>query len=540
MKFTKTFCKPSSVISVVPAGLPLKLQYDQNGLLQTFRIGFDVSLNPLIDTDCVLDDKKHKAVFDKVKGFVPNVISSKGGSTWVFGVLYTDNVPLDEGRIPEDLYDSYIADLLKGGRYEFYAGYVNSLAVQLSGSLIIRNFLTANKFDLLPQIVVPVSVKPETFDMLMDPASYPFNRPFIAGYFIYEDLHCRYAHDTLFQIKVANDPSIFITEDGYWKSKVVSESGKEFVFNYSSIVHNNIKKGTILLAEREDINSALKVSSTRMKTGAQLVPKSSPESVKCPVCGKINLVGQDEAPVQCDDPHCLSHEYSTAKKMLKVFGLADLSYDEYMDNVRARDIQCLTDVLLLPQYKDAKITVSLSQALDAVVPVSVVPNSDVFERFANKCNNKVETVKYYLDSPLRIETDLDIVDPIVRKFANWLQDPYNVSTIQTIFDIVTITERKQKFDGDPIFRGNKFILTGKFRRGDYQEIASIIESYAAKVSPSFELGESLPNAVIQGSLNEGISGEVIRKARLHNIPILDEDQFFTTYEIDKDLASNLL
>lgn len=540
MKFTKTFCKPSSVISVVPAGLPLKLQYDQNGLLQLIRIGFDATLNPMFDEQEFASEKEYNAVFDKVKGFVPNVISAKGGTTWVFGVLYSDNVPLDEGRIPEDLYGSYIADLLKGGRYEFYAGYATSLAIQLAGSMIIRNFLTVNKFDLLPQIVVPVSVKSETFDMLMDPTSYPFNRPFIAGYFIYEDLNCRYAHDTLFQIKVSNEPSVYITEDGCWKAKVVSEKGNAFVFNYSSIIHNNIKKGTILLAEREDINSALKISATRMKTGAQLMPKSSPESIKCPICGKLNLIGQDEAPIQCDDPHCLSHQYQDVQKMLRVFGLAVLSYDEYMDNVRAKDIQCLTDVLLLPQYKDAKISVSLSQALNAIVPVSTVPNSEIFERFANKCNNKVETVNYYLDSPLRIETDLDIVDPIVRKFATWLQDPYNVSTIRTIFDIVEITERKQKFDGDPIFRGNSFVLTGKFRRGDYQEIASIIESYAAKVSPAFEMGEDLPSAVIQGSLNDGISGEVIRKARLHNIPILDEDEFFANYEIDKDLASNLL
>jgi hypothetical protein len=226
--------------------------------------------------------------------------------------------------------------------------------------------------------------------------------------------------------------------------------------------------------------------------------------------------------------------------MLKVFGLVELNYDEYVDLVKDKTIQCMTDVLALPKYKDIEIKTSLANALSAVVPTSAAPNSDILERFANKCNNSAETVCYYLDNPLRIETDLDIVDPIIRRFVSWLEDPYNVSTVKTILDIVKIEARKKKFEGDPIFRGNSFVLTGKFSRGDYQEIASILESYDAKVMPSFEQGEKLPNAVITGSLNDGISGQVIQKARLHNVPIVDEDDFFTRYEIDDDLARNLL
>ena len=98
----------------------------------------------------------------------------------------------------------------------------------------------------------------------------------------------------------------------------------------------------------------------------------------------------------------------------------------------------------------------------------------------------------------------------------------------------------QKFDGDPIFRGNTFVITGKFKRGDYPEIQSILMSYAANVVPDIEPGQKLPDIVITGSLNDGISGKIIQKARLHNIPIVEEDVFFTQYEIDQDLANNLL
>lgn len=537
MKFTKTFCRPSAVVSAVPAGLPIKLQYSEHGVLQTFRIGFVPNLDPMYEEEGL--KYNNKELFNKIKGFVPNSIATKGGTTWVFGILYSENVPTVEGDIPKGLYQSYIDDLMKGGQYHFYGAYAKSLALQLNGSLIIRNFLTAAKFDLLPQIIVPTSMKDDTLNMLMDD-SYPFNKPFVAGYIIYEDLNCRYVPDVLKQIKVTNEPKLTIGEDGFWKASVVSESGEEFIFNYSSILHNNIKKGSILLAERQDSNHALAIRATRMKSGAQLVPKSSPDAVKCPICGKVNALGTDNTPYQCNDPHCLSHQYSDVQKMLKVLGLEELSYESYSEGVKNKTITCLTDVLELPHYKEKDIIISLAQAINSVVPAVVVPNTDIFERFANKCNNEPETVCYYLDNPLRIETDLDITDPIIRRFVTWLEDPYNVSTVKTILDIVKVEARKKKFDGDPIFRGNSFIITGKFKRGDYQEIASILESYNAKVSPSFEPGEKLPNAIIQGSLNDGISGQIIQKARLHNIPIVDEDDFFTRYEIDEDMARNLL
>ena len=176
----------------------------------------------------------------------------------------------------------------------------------------------------------------------------------------------------------------------------------------------------------------------------------------------------------------------------------------------------------------------------AAIPTSVVPNIEILERFANKCNNSVESVVYYLENPLRIETDLDIMDPIVRRLAKWLEDPYNVSTLTTIFARVKISEKLQKFDGAPIFRGNTIAVTGKFKRGDYREIESILMSYAATVVPSIERGQDLPDVILVGSLNEGISGELIQKAKLHNIPIVYEDEFFVKYEIDQDLANNLL
>lgn len=539
MKFAKTFCKPNATATVVPEGLPLKLEYNEHGLLKKFTIGFTLDLDPQYD-DPDAGQFNYNELFARIKRLVPQAITTTGGTTWVFGVLYTDNIPCDEGILPQALYKSYIKDIIDGGKYEFYAGYVKSLAVSFQGSLIIRNFLTREKFNLLPHVVVPLTMSDETLQRMMNPGAYPFRYSFIAGFFIFEDLSCRYSATNLIQINVTKDIEPYVDADGFFKGEVVTKSGRTYVFNYTAILHHGVTKGCTLLVERDSETSGLSILSTRAGKSVEKVTENIARDIKCPVCGKVFKGGDDDAPIQCDDPHCLSHLYLDAVKMMSAFGLPSLSYNSYKALVDSKKISCITDLIELPPCQDIEIKTTLANAMYAVIPTSVVPNFDILERFANKCNNSVESVVYYLQNPGRIETDLDIVDPIVRRFASWLEDPYNVSTLTTVFARVKVDSKLQKFDGDPIFRGVTIAVTGRFKRGDYPEIESILRSYAAEVVPSIELGAKLPDVVIVGSLNEGISGQVIQKARLHNIPMKEEDEFFAQYEIDQDLANNLL
>mgnify|MGYP007069835995 CR=1 FL=1 len=538
MKFSKTFCRPSSSVTVVPAGLPLKLQYNEYGLLQKATIGFTIDLDPSYD-EVNHETYNYLEFFNRVKQMVPNSISTTGGTTWVYGILYTDRIPCDQGMIPAALYQSYIADIIKGGSYSFYAGYVHSLAASFRGPLIIRNFLSAAKFDLLPQIIVPLSMTDETLQMMMNPSAYPFKYAYIAGFFIFEELECRYSASNLLQLNIWNDPEPFVDEDGYLKGELKAAAGKSLILDYSAIVRHQVTNGSTILIERDE-NNTLSILSTRVGTGIEKVVENIGKDVKCPVCGKVYRVGFDDAPIQCDDPHCLSRNYINAEKMLKTLRLPYLTHAEYKQLIKEKQIICLPDILELPIYKSTEIKVSLAQAIYSIVPAEVVPDFGLIERFANKCNNKLDTLKYYLDNPLRIETDLDITDPMIRRFVSWLEDPYNVSDLTSILASVTIDNKLQKFDGAPIFRGTTIAITGKFRRGDYPEIKSILTSYAADVIPNIELHSALPNVVVVGSLNESISGALIQKARLHNIPIEYEDEFFQKYEIDQDLAANLL
>lgn len=539
MKFSKTFCRPSSSVEIVPVGLPLKLQYNQNGLLQQYYIGLTNDLDPTYDDFDSSDPSIHNSIFAQLRKIVPNSISVTGGTTWVYGVLYSDNIPCDEGLLPQALYSSYVNELVKGGNFEFYAGYVHSLAGLYRGPLVIRNMLSVNKFNLLPHIIVPLTMTDDTLQQIMNPGSYPFKYSFIAGFFIFEELDCRYFGQNLLQVNVKNDVDPYVASDGYFKGDIVTNSGRTYTFNYSAILHHQVTKDCTLLLERDE-GSCLNILSTRVSKNIEKVPDNIAQNIKCPVCGKVFRGGDSDAPIQCDDPHCLSHEYDNAVKMLNTFKLPTLSYNSYKALVDSRKIICLTDLMDLPPCQDVEIETTLANAMYAVIPSSVVPNFDILERFVNRCNNSVETVVYYLQNPKRMETDLDLVDPLAQRLINWLEDPYNVTTLTTIFSRVKITARQQKFDGAPIFRGVTLAITGRFKRGDYPEIESILRSYAAEVVPEIKPGSKLPDAIIVGSLNDGISGEMIQKARIHNIPLQDEDDFFVKYEIDSDLAANLL
>ncbi len=539
MKFAKTFCAPGSTVSVVPVGLPVKLKYNEHGCLQDATIGFDESLDPQYSVEGSLEFNKPEFM-KRVRERVPNTISTTGGTTWIYGVFYTDRIPCDEGKLPESLFDSYVKDIIKGSSYQFYAGYVRSFAADFRGPLVIRNYLGSSKFNILPQTLVSLNVTDETLVRMMAPSAYPFKYSYIAGFLIFEELNCRYSASNLSQINVMNDVKPFVDKDGYIKGEVKTALKETYKFSYSAILHHDVTKGSTLLIEKDDETGNVGILATRVGVGVEKVIDSSAQELKCPVCGKVITVEGNDLPIQCDDPHCLSHCYEDAVKMLTVLGLPSLKYDDYKKLVKDKKITCLPDILELEPYSDKSIQVPLSKAIYSIVPSESAPVFEIVERFANKLNGSSETLNYYLNNPLRIRTDLDITDPIVDKLIRWLQDPVNASDLIAVLGKVTIVEKKSKFEGAPIFRGNKIAITGKFRRGDYSEIESILKSYAATVVPDIGLGGDMPDVLIVGSLNDGVSGQMIQKARTQQIPIQDEDSFFTAYEIDKDLAANLL
>lgn len=518
--FAKTFCKPGAFLSVVPLGLRTTLQYNANGLIERAYIGYDD--DKTISADVLAIIKQHK--------LVPLSIPTKGGTTWVKGVFYTETEFFDEGVLPMCIESSMISDMKKNpDKYTFYSGNVESLAASFKGATTIRNWLSMSKFELLPAYVISANMDSNSFEKMVNTPRYPFKFPLISGYMIFENNTFRYFPLDLHQ-SVVSKVSRFNDENGYIKANMHTTAG-DIIVQYSDIVRFNINAASSVVRKKsgEIIYSTCTDGKKRDKRTSKLT---------CSICGK-QFVAPTVGPVCCDDDHCRSKMYPDICHFLKVLNLPEMSHERFNKLILSGDVLCLTDVLLLDEYKELEIVTSLDKLLESVVPLNVCPNASVFTMFTNRCNNSVQTLEYYMTNPSRLVTDLNISSIFVKRFVDWLSDGYNITTIETLLNSenIKLVDKIKKFEGAPIFRGKTIMITGKFLHGDMNEIMSIIQSYEARVVTQFT---NDVDAVVVGQLKEEIDGGALQNARQNNIVIFEEMDFFERYEIDDDLRSNLL
>lgn len=527
--FAKTFCEPGSYIEVAPIGLQAMLEYNRNGLLQKVKL-----LEPTeLGVGFVKEVKND--VLGEIYKIVPTTINLKDGTTWVEGTFFTKTLPQKHhGKIAWDCEEDFLDMLRRGEDFQFYAGNVRSLAASFKGALTIRNWLMSNGFKVLPGIVVPVEMKQETLDMLFRTSNAGFNPNFVAAFYIFGGINeARFKTSELYYNKVEKC-DMELSPDGFVKGRLKLDSGEELVISYADACANfcNYAPHVSVLYEKDETGNAHIVKGV---TENALV--RTPIYV-CPVC-HARVMLPASGPCQCHDPNCLSRLYPDSCKMLRKLSLPELTYEQYKELVDNKDIICLTDILSLDMYKELRPTVTIAEALSSIVPMDVVRDSMFFEKLANSCNNIIDSVFYYLKNPNRIRTELNVNSPDCVSFVKWISDPYNLTSVSTIFSCVEIKERSKKFEGAPIFRSNSFVLTGKFKRGSYKDVASMLESYDAKIYPDIE-SDNIPDAVVVGGTNENISGHIIKVAKSFNIPLVDEDKFFKMYGIDADIVANLL
>lgn len=528
MIYAKTVCrKPGSYVAVVPAGLRVSLQYNQNGIIQSIK---------LLDAANSEVDKDHFSMMIK---FVPQKIGLTGGTTWVDGVFYFSDIPTDPGMIPDCCYATYLARFMSSDcMCEFYAATVKSLAASFGGAQVIRNWISINGFNMLPGTVVPTDFSESTIEMLLQTGSYSFRYPYVSGFYIFDGTDVLYARSGLMQGTVT-DISNTLTPEGYVQSAVTlddvaDEKPVVLKFNYSDVVTHSMQNGASILYF---IDTSIHVLETR-PSSAKIKLAAIGNKVTCPVCGKI-YYAPAHGPVQCDDPHCLSVAYPQVCKMLSAFNLPELSVDDFRQLIVDKQIITVTDVLAVPPYASMEINSDLVAVLKAAVPFACCTDENVFAVLVDKCQNSVDTFMYYINNPDKMYTELDFTSIPAKKFMDWCRDDYNVLTIRTLLDIVNVQNVKPpKFEGAPMFRGNTIAITGKFRRGDQEYIASLLEGYSATVVTDFD--SDLPNMVVTGGMCENLNGKLIQAARASGIPVLDEDTFFTTYGIVADMLNATL
>ena len=528
MIYAKTVCrKPGSYVTVVPAGLRVSLQYNQNGIIQSIK---------LLDAADTEVDRDH---FSKMIKFTPQKIGLTGGTTWVDGVFYFSDIPTDSGMIPDCCYATYLDRFMSDDcMCAFYAATVKSLAASFGGAQVIRNWISINGFNMLPGTVVPTDFSEATVEMLLQTGAYSFKYPYISGFYIFDGTDVLYVRSNLMQGTVV-DISNTLTPEGYVQSAVTLNDISDdkpvvLKLNYSEVVTSSVQVNASILYF---VDSSIHVLETRpcsAKTKLTIIDNK----ITCPVCGKI-YYAPAHGPVQCDDPHCLSTAYPQVCRMLSSLDLPELSLDDFRQLIVDKQIITVTDVLAVPPYDSMDITADLVSVLKAAVPFACCTDENVFAVLVDKCQNSVDTLMYYINNPDKMYTELDFTSIAARKFIEWCKDDYNVLTVRTILDCVTVSNAKvPKFEGAPMFRGNVIAITGKFRRGDEKYITSLLEGYSATVVTDFET--ELPNVVVTGGMCENLNGKMIQSARAASIPVLDEDTFFNTYGIVADMLNATL
>lgn len=529
MLITKTFCRPGSLIYIVPTGLLVTLRYDAHGELNQVAKGFYAHGEDIPDNN-ILSKEFADAIVKN--GLVSGSIKITGGTTYIWGIFYSDEFKSALGNVPQCEYDRIIKDIVGGNiKYKFYIGNVDSGAAAICNPTSLNTWGKMSGFDILPSWLIPSDATDKSLkDYISSNIHYPFKYPLISGFIVYEGAGKPYFYQLNLQTATVKSASKYVKHSGYIKYKVQYGEDEYLHMNYPDAAFFNVQKNSQLLLDGDTVIW----SSTKSSNHSDRLPKR----LVCKSCGKI-LDVPDSGVMTCTNPYCTSLLYPRIERFCTVLGLDLLSkeqFDKYVDHM---DLQLFPDLLLLSEYKDITIKKNLWEIIFACLPMEVGADKQWLIKFCNRCNNNYQTVKFYFDSPIRIYTELDM--NVSRRLANWLSEPQNILELDTIVNSkqieVAVRDKIMSFDGAPIFRNKTIYITGVFKHGSHSDIQAILESYSATVVTEFD---NFIQCVLVGDIKDGIDGQVILAARELGIPIFNESEFFARYEIDSDLEKYLL
>ena len=529
MLVTKTFCKPGSLIYIVPTGLLVSLRYDAHGSLNLVAKGFFEQGDPAIEDASIGDDFVNAVIMN---GLVPGSIQVSGTTTIIWGVFYSDVFKTSVGDVPQCEYDRIIADIKSGNiKYKFYIGHVDSGAVSISNPTSLNTWGKMSGFSLLPSWLIPADANDKSLkDYVNSNIHYPFKYPLISGYIVYEGTIKPYFYPLSLRTVTVKDAVKYVKHSGYIKYKVKYGADEWLYMDYPDAAFFNVQKNSQLVLDGEVVIwSNTKSSNHSDRLSKRLVCKS---------CGKIIDV-PDFGPMTCSNPYCTSLLYPRIERFCKVLGLDVLSKEKFDKYVGSNELQIFPDLLLLPEYKGVKIQKSLWEIIFACMPMEVCADKQWLIKFCNRCNNNYQTIKFYFEGPVRIYTELDM--NVSRRLANWLSEPRNILELDTVINSdqidILVRDRIMSFDGAPIFRNKTIYITGTFKHGSHSDIKAILESYSATVVTDFD---NYVQCILVGDIKDGIEGQAIVAARELKLPIFNESEFFAKYEIDSDLEKYLL
>lgn len=521
--FVRNCLSTGDYVVPVPLGLPLTLQYNEDGKLQKVYKGYEESSRENISSQ-ILKDFLHSTT-------LPITIPLQGGTTWVRGVLYTHTEYSNNGNLPEAITDNIILDYrYDPTKFAFFAGNIESLAMKFGGAATVNKWLVMAGFSTLSGWVIPAGLTKEAFAKLIHNERFPFRFPLIMSYIIYNLKGVSYVSTELKQYTVSRVVR-YNDQNGNIKATLYNKADSNTLsVNISDVIKYNVLPNTRIVLDKYNnmIYSAPTDNKVRDKRTSTIV---------CSVCGKqfnANMDGE----VTCPDVHCMSRMYPEFVHFLSALNMPVLGYAQYDSLVKAKKLLFISDLFELDEYKDYKLEITLANLLGSVVPISVLPDQSIIAIFANKCNNNISAFRYYISHPDKINHDLGISGHNANKLINWLTDTYNYNTLDALLDCkqISISNTNKKFEGAPIFRGKHIMITGTFTHGDKSDIILILNSYCAEVVSNLT---PHVDCVVVGDMLENVDGKALNIARASNIPIYQERDFFKAYGIDEDLAENL-
>ena len=515
--------KAGDFLTFVPVGLPLTLQYNEQGNLHKIYYGME-------DRNVDLTDKLLKKFIEAKT--VPYHISILKGTTWVKGVLYTSKIFYDaDGKLPEAIKEYAISYYLEAPeRFNFFAGIASSLATQFRGVAAIKQWLTLSRFHTLPGLLIPTNFNEYRYNIFVDSPTFNFNKKLIASYIVFRKDEIIHIDNELWQHRI-KDVETSVDVNGYIKGTVAFEDKSICHFDYSDIVTHNIHPNSILILQKDS-----SIMLCEQFAGKKYTPYE--RSHTCKYCGK-RIIVPVAGSVKCDNVHCKSNLANSIEQFLGCLNLPMFSVDTIREWVLSDKITCVPDIFVIPEYKDFEVYTTFAKLLRSIVPLDYIRNSAVFEEFANKCSNNLDTIEYYIEHPSKIKTELGMSSMESTRFAEWLCGDYNAVDLQTLLHTSNLkfTDVGKAFDGAPIFRGKTICITGRFRHGSHSRIKEILKSYDAEVSDKFVPTASV---LVIGDTNEDNNGALINEFKQSSLPVMTESQFFKQYEIDSDLAQNLV
>jgi len=505
---TRNLLKAGDYVEPLPLGLPITIQYDESGKIVKVWEGFESNLG----------DPDKQLLGDLIKyGKLPLHVDAKNGTVFVRGVVYTGK-KYDEvlGSLPTCIFPSIKSDIHQNYNFNFFAVSMEAKNMNFVGSMQIRNWLNRNGFLLIPGFVIANSdVELYIRNQLQDTA---FNYEDVFGYFIFRGTNSFFGYLTKHRDKITHY-NRFLDNQGYEQCKLTMVLQSEYYISSYMFDYWSLSTGSIV---EFDANGLI----------IQTYPKASLSIMQfnrtCSICGK-HYIAFDEFS-RCGDIHCLSRSYFDILHFLRGLNLPEISYDVYMDNVKNKNLTVFSDILGLSCYQDFEINISYYQLLDAIIPISAVRNRSVIYEYCTRCNNSWETIEYYMDHCNFIEIDLNLKN---NELVNWFSDVYNRNCVKDIllYTNVVVSSELKKFDGSPIFRDKNIYLTGKFSHGNIEEVSAILRSYSAKITDYVAA-----DCAIIGDIPENINGSHIKYIESKGLPVFNESEFFSRYEIDEDLV----